>query len=112
MIDDLYLTFKIGLDTASADLTQVVITNIVSCIKSISIENDGTKLFDITGLRALAAVIAEEAISMTQHMTNEGFVDYWFFHPAGSNAGITLNGDANIFSKLRIFFGKFNTVPV
>ena len=65
VIDDLYLSFRIGLDTASATLTQVVTTNIFACIESISIENEGTKLFEIAGRGAVAAVIAEESMSLT-----------------------------------------------
>ena len=49
VIDDLYLSFRIGLDAAGATLTQVVTTNIFACIESISIENEGTKLFEIAG---------------------------------------------------------------
>ena len=94
VIDDLYLTFKIGLDTASAELTQVVTTNIFACIESISVENSGTKLFEIAGRGALAAAVSDEALSLTQHMTDEAFVDFWYFHPAPSNVGVTLNGDA------------------
>ena len=49
VIDDMYMTFRIGLDTAGGTLTQLVAINIFACIEIISIENEGTQLFEIAG---------------------------------------------------------------
>ena len=62
VIDDLYMTFRIGLDTAGGTLTQLVAINVFACIESISIENEGTKLFEIAGRGADAAVIGGRVI--------------------------------------------------
>ena len=47
VIDDLYMTFKVGLDTASAGVTTLMAMNIFNSIESISIQNGGTTLFEI-----------------------------------------------------------------
>ena len=94
VIDDLYMTFRIGLDTAGATLTQLVAINVFACIESISIENEGTKLFEIAGRGAVAAVMAEESLAMAQHLSNECFVDHWSWYPSATNTSFLMTGDA------------------
>jgi len=74
-------------------LTQLVTINVLACIESITIENEGTKLFEITERGLSLPSLPEESLSRAQHMSDECFVDHWMWYPSATNASFTITGD-------------------
>ena len=79
-ITDLYLSFNAGYDVAMAEITQFCSTNLLNSIEKLSIENEGTVIFEINGRGLLSAVIKDSVLAQAQHQSDECFVDHWLFH--------------------------------